>query len=160
MAEETKKFVGVFSTSEVKVEIKTDANYAEIADFETAKLSIDTNVETWYSIKDDGWQNALATAKAFSMSMEGKRSIGDPGNDYIAGLAFKNGRDLNTSVKLTFPDNSTFEGNVVCAVNNFGVDSATTVGPLAAALTGRGKPKFTPAIGTASEGSEEIPAEQ
>ena len=150
MAGETQTFTGVFSTSEVKVEIDKTPNdstptWKEIADMETAKISIETNVETWYSIKDGGWQNALATAKSFKVALSGKRCIGDDGNDYIAGLALKNGRDLNTNIKFTFPDGATFEGGIVCAVTDFNSDGATNVGPLVADCTGRGKPTYTPA---------------
>lgn len=143
MPDGTNTFTGVFSTSEVKVKIQTGTStFSEIADMEEASLTIETNVETWYSIKDGGWANALATAKSWKMTLNGKRSVGDTGNNYLAGLAFKNGRDLNTKVQLTFPDETVFEGDVVAAVNNFGVASATNVGPLSAEFTGRGKPTY------------------
>ena len=143
-------FTGVFSTSEVTVKIKKGNSFVEIADMESASLTIEPNVETWYSIKGGGWHNALVTAKAWKLSMSGKRSIGDPGNDHLASLAFANGRACNVELQLEFPDGSTFEGKAAAAVSNFGVDSATSVGPLSAEFTGQGAPTYTPAGSTAT----------
>lgn len=146
----TTTFEGEFSTSEVKIEINTTpasstATYAEIADMENAKISIEGNTEEWYSIKDGGWGNALVTAKKFKISLSGKRCVGDTGNDYIASLLTKIGRDCNTDIKITFPNDDTFTGKVAALVTDFGTDNAESVAPLVAELTGRGAPTYTPA---------------
>ena len=36
-----------------------------------------------------GWAKAAMTGKKLGFSFKGKRSVGDPANDYIAGLAWK-----------------------------------------------------------------------
>lgn len=142
-------FSGVFPVYDLDIEICTsDSTFAPIADMENAKLSIETGVETWNSITEDGWQRALATAKSYTLSMSGKRNVGDPGNDYIAGLALKNGRDCDSKIKVTFPDGATFTGDVVVSVSDYAGDDATAVNPLAFDLISNGKPTYTPATGS------------
>ena len=142
-------FSGVFPVYDLDIEICTiGSTVAPIADMENAKLSIETGVETWNSITEDGWQRALATAKSYTLSMSGKRNVGDPGNDYIAGLALKNGRDCDSKIKVTFPDGATFTGDVVVSVSDYAGDDATAVNPLAFNLISNGKPTYTPATGS------------
>lgn len=142
-------FSGVFPVYDLDIEICTSGSiFAPIADMENAKLSIETGVETWNSITEDGWQRALATAKSYTLSMSGKRNVGDPGNDYIAGLALKNGRDCDSKIKVTFPDGATFTGDVVVSVSDYAGDDATAVNPLAFDLISNGKPTYTPATGS------------
>ena len=80
--------------------------------------------------------------------MSGKRNVGDPGNDYIAGLALKNGRDCDSKIKVTFPDGAVFTGDVVVSVSDYAGDDATAVNPLAFDLISNGKPTYTPATGS------------
>ena len=50
-------FSGVFPVYDLDIEICTSGStFAPIADMENAKLSIETGVETWNSITEDGWQ--------------------------------------------------------------------------------------------------------
>ena len=142
-------YSGVFPGYDLDIEICTNGStFVPIADMENAKLSIETGVETWNSITEDGWQRALATAKSYTLSMSGKRNVGDPGNDYIAGLALKNGRDCDSKIKVTFPDGATFTGDVVVSVSDYAGDDATAVNPLAFDLISNGKPTYTPATGS------------
>lgn len=137
-------FTGVFPVYDLDFEICTSGEtFVPIKDMESAKLSIETGVETWNSISEDGWQRALATAKSFTLSMSGKRNIGDPGNDYIAGMALKNGRDCDSKIKITFPDSATFTGDVVVSISDYAGDDATAVNPLAFDLISNGKPTYT-----------------
>ena len=140
-------FTGVFPVHGLDIQIATDGSstFAPIKDMETASLAIETGVETWNSITEGGWQRALATAKSFKMSMNGKRNIGDPGTDYVAGLALKTGRDCDSKIKITFPDGAVFSGDVVVAVTDFVGGDAVNVAPLAFELTSNGKPEYTPA---------------
>lgn len=137
---------GQFPVSALDIKVKAGAeNLVTIADLESAGITLDTNVETWYSITDDGWQNAMATAKAMTMDFGGKRTLGDAGNDYIAGLAFKNGQDVETDFEISFPngDKLTFTG--VVAVTDFLGGDATGVAPLSFTVTCKGKPTYTTA---------------
>lgn len=137
--------VGNYAISECTVKVKTaDATFSPIADLEELNISIDNNVETWYSMSDGGWQNALLTAKALSGSFNGKRCLGDPGNDFIDGLRFKIGKSAEADFEIDFPngDKLTFTG-VVGLTDLLG--GATSVAPLTGDITGKGKPDFTPA---------------
>lgn len=140
--------VGQYSVSNCKVKIKTatepSETYSEIADLEELNLSIENNVETWYSINDEGWQNALLTAKALSGSFSGKRTLGDAGNDYVDGLRYKIGKDAEADWEIDFPDGSKLDFTAVTALTDI-LGAATDVAPLSGDLTGKGKPTFTPA---------------
>lgn len=132
------------SALDIKVSTGTDT-FVTIADLESAGITLETNVETWYSITDDGWQNAMATAKALTMDFSGKRTVGDTGNDYIAGLAFKNGQDVEADFEITFPNGDTLKLTGVVAVNDFLGGDATNVAPLSFTVTCKGKPQYTTA---------------
>lgn len=140
--------VGQYSVSNCTVKIKTSSAstpvYSEIADLEELSLSIENNTETWYSINDGGWQNALLTGKALSGSFSGKRTLGDTGNDYLEGLRYKIGKEAEADWQIEFPDGSTLEFTAVTALTDI-LGSATDVAPLSGDLTGKGKPKFTAA---------------
>lgn len=143
-------FSGVFPVYGLTIEINTAGTttpetWVTIADMESMSLTIETGVETWNSITEDGWQRALATAKSFKIGLNGKRNIGDPGNDYIAGKALANGRECDSKIRITFPDGAKFEGGVVIAVSDFVGGDTTNVAPLGCELTGNGKPTYTPA---------------
>ena len=142
--------VGQYSVSECKVKVKTSAAsdqpavYSEIADLEEVSLSLENNTETWYSIKDGGWQNALLTAKALTGSFSGKRTLGDTGNDYLESLRYKMGKSAEADWQIEFPDGSKLEFTAVTALTDI-LGAATDVAPLSGDLTGKGKPTFTPA---------------
>ena len=137
---------GQFPVSSLKISVETaEGTFASIADLESAGITLETNVETWYSITDDGWQNAMATAKALSLEFSGKRTLGDAGNDFIAGLAFKNGFDVEKNFKIEFPNGDMLEFTGVVAVNDFLGGDATAVAPLSFTVTCKGKPEYTEA---------------
>ncbi len=138
--------VGQYAVSECEVGVKTStsqATYSSIADLEELNISIENNVETWHSIANGGWQNALLTAKALSGSFSGKRCLGDPGNDYIDGLRFKIGKEAEADFQVKFPNGSKLEFTAVVGLTDI-LGSATSVAPLSGDLTGKGKPTFTP----------------
>lgn len=142
--------VGQYAVSECKVKVKTSAAsdqpavYSEIADLEEVSISLENNTETWYSIKDGGWQNALLTAKALTGSFSGKRTLGDVGNDYLESLRYKIGKSAEADWQIEFPDGSKLEFTAVTALTDI-LGAATDVAPLSGDLTGKGKPTFTPA---------------
>lgn len=138
--------VGQYAVSECEVGVKTStsqATYSSIADLEELNISIENNVETWHSIANGGWQNALLTAKALSGSFSGKRCLGDPGNDYIDGLRFKIGKEAEADFQVKFPNGSKLEFTAVVGLTDI-LGAATNVAPLSGNLTGKGKPTFTP----------------
>lgn len=142
--------VGQYAVSECKAKVKTSTSsaqtavYSEIADLEEVSLSLENNTETWYSIKDGGWQNALLTAKALTGSFSGKRTLGDAGNDYLESLRYNIGKSAEADWQIEFPDGSKLEFTAVTALTDI-LGAATDVAPLSGDLTGKGKPTFTPA---------------
>lgn len=142
--------VGQYAVSECKVKVKTSTSsaqtavYSEIADLEEVSLTLENNTETWYSIKDGGWQNALLTAKALTGSFSGKRTLGDAGNDYLESLRYNIGKSAEADWQIEFPDGSELEFTAVTALTDI-LGAATDVAPLSGDLTGKGKPTFTPA---------------
>ncbi len=139
--------VGQYAVSQcvVGVKISSEASdFTSIADLEEFTLSIENNTETWYSISDGGWQNALLTAKSFSGSFSGKRCLGDAGNDYIDGLRYNIGKDAEADFQIKFPNGATLEFTAVVGLTDL-MGAATDVMPLSGELTGKGKPKYTAA---------------
>ena len=122
------------------------AEMSNIADMESFSVSFDNGVEEWKPMDQEGWTRRLMTAKSLSVSVTGKRNVGDTGNDFIAGLAFKNGRDAEANFQWTFPDGTKvlFEGAVI-NVSALGSGDSTAVGPLEFEVLSNGKPKITPA---------------
>ena len=58
--------------------------------------SIDNTTDEWYAMDAEGWAKSAVVGKKLSFSFQGKRSVGDPGNDYIAGLFMAMGSDAMT----------------------------------------------------------------
>lgn len=123
----------------------TAANNKTIADMESFSVSIDGNVEEWNPYDTEGWTRRLVTGKAITISVSGKRNVGDAGNDYIAGLATKTGSDCSTNIIWTFPSGATLTMPCVVNVNEWEAGEARNVAPLAFDLMSDGKPTFTPA---------------
>lgn len=140
--------VGQFAVSQCTVAVNTSntstAVWSEIADLEEVNLSVENNIETWYSIAEEGWQNALLTAKALSGSFSGKRTLGDTGNDFLDGKRFAIGKDAEADFKITFPNDATLEFTAIVGITDI-LGAATNVAPLSGDLTGKGKPTFTAA---------------
>lgn len=141
-------YVGVFPVFNLDFKINTlpggVATLASIKDIETMSLSIDGNVEEWTPMDTEGWVRRLMTGKSFTMGLNGKRNIGDAGNDFVHGLAFKTGVDCSTNAEITFPDGAKLAFDCVVNVTESGGGDSTNVGPLAFELLSDGKPTYTP----------------
>lgn len=136
--------VGNFAITDCKVSVKVNEEFVGIADLEEVSLTIENNIETWYSIEGGGWQNALMTARALSGSFSGKRCLGDAGNDYLDSLRYVNGAAAVADWQVEFPNGATLAFNAVVGITDV-LGSATDVAPLNGDLTGKGKPVYTPA---------------
>ena len=143
-------FTGVFPVYNLKFKVGTkgktssDTDMKEIADLESFGISIDGKVEDWTSMTTAGWSRALMTGKSFSVSLKGKRNVGDPGNDYVANTAWKDGLDCSTKGEIEFPDGAKLAFDCVIDVKNVGGGDSTNVAPLEFDLKGDGKPEYTP----------------
>lgn len=136
---------GVFPVNnlDIKVAEVGSSNYVAIADMESADIAVETGVEEWYSITDGGWKKALATSKAFTMSMAGKRHVGDAGNDLIANKWNKNGQDCNVDVRVTFPNGDILQFTAIASISSIWGAEGTAVAPLEFDLIANGEPVFT-----------------
>ena len=123
----------------------TESNQKTIADMESFSVSIDGNVEEWKPFDQEGWTRRLLTGKSITISLNGKRNVGDDGNDYLAGLALKTGSDATTTLTWNFPSGASLKMKVVVSVTEWESGDSTAVAPLAADLASDGKPTFTPA---------------
>lgn len=143
------KFKGVFPVYNMKIKISTDGGTTEpdvdIADLETMGISIDGNVENWTPFGSAGWARALMTGKSFSIEFSGKRHIGDPGNDYVAETAWKDGLSCTTKMAIEFPDGGKLSFDCVLNVTNVAGGDSANVAPLEFTAQGDGKPTWTPA---------------
>lgn len=118
--------------------------YASIADMESFSVAFDDGVEEWTPMDTEGWIRRLKTAKGLTISINGKRNIGDTGNDYIAAMAWNSGSDCNTILKWTLPNGDSAEIPCVINVTSAGGDS-TGVEPLEFECLSDGKPTYTEA---------------
>ena len=114
-------------------------------DLENFAPSIDGTVEEWYPMDAKGWSKSSMTGKKLGFSFKGKRSVGDPGNDYIAGLAWKFGQDVMTKFEWTMVSGVKLACDVVVNVTTPGGGDTTNIDTLEFEVTGYGAPTFTPA---------------
>lgn len=102
--------------------------FEKVADMENFSVAIDTNVEEWTPMDTRGWTRRLATGKGFSISLSGKRHVGDAGNDYVASKRFATGTDLNTAFKWVMPDGTSIFIDCVLNLSSAGGDSTNVEG--------------------------------
>lgn len=121
----------------------TDEQMAIIADMESFSVSFDNGIEEWTPMETEGWARRLMTAKSITISLNGKRNIGDEGNDYVASKRFVNGQDANSIFEWDAPDGSVIKIPCVINANTAGGDSTGAEG-LECEILSDGKPTYTP----------------
>lgn len=137
---------GVYPCYDNQFKVKVGEAFKVIADMESYSVSFDDGVEEWNPYDAGGWVRRLKTAKGITISAAGKRNVGDAGNDYIAGLFMKNGRECEVDFQWTFPDGGVLEmTGAVINVTALGAADATNVAPLEFDIMSNGKPTYTPA---------------
>ena len=130
----------------VDVSNTSTASFKTIVDMETFSVSFDNGVEEWTPFEQEGWVRRLLTGKGITITVNGKRNIGDDGNDFIADMFMKNGRDAEADIQWTFPDGGVLLiTDAVINVTNIGAGDSTAVGPLEFKIMSNGKPTYTPA---------------
>ena len=78
---------GVYPVFENKFKIGTEGRASEegsmvaVSSLETFSVEIDGNVEEWNPMESEGWTRRMVTGKSLTITLSGKREIGDPGND-------------------------------------------------------------------------------
>ena len=114
---------------------------------ESFSVAFSNGVQTWTPMDQEGWQRGLMTAKAITITLNGKRNVGDTGNDFVAGKAFKNGHDAEGYFEWEMPDGTSIAWeNAIFDIKNCGGGNSTDVGPLEFDTISNGKPTITPAV--------------
>ena len=152
-------FSGVFPVYDIKFKVGTKGkqsvsptDMAVIADMEIFSISIYSTVEEWTPMDTDGWARALMTGKKLTVGLNGKRNVGDKGNDYVADMVWKDGLECSTKSEIEFPDGSKLAFDCVINVKNVGGGDSTGVAPLEFDMQADGKPTYTPAqVGDSQE---------
>lgn len=114
-------------------------------DLENFAPTIDGTVEEWYAMDAEGWAKAAMTGKRLGFTFTGKRSAGDPGNDYIAGLAWKFGQDVMTKFEWDMVSGAKLACDVVINVTTPGGGDTTNIDSLEFEAICYGKPTYTAA---------------
>ena len=127
-----------------KGKASSDEDMQPIADLETFSVSLDNTIEEWTPMTTQGWVRRLQTGKGFSISLSGKRNVGDKGNDYVAGLMFKTGQDVETKFVWEMPSGMKVEFDCLVNISSAGGDS-TAVEGLEFEVMSNGAPTVTPA---------------
>lgn len=132
----------VFVVSENMFKVgATKESATTIADMESFSVSISNGVENWTPMDTEGWQRALMTSKAITITLSGKRNIGDTGNDFVAGKLYKNGHDAEGYFEWEFPDGTKVSWDAaVFDIKNCGGGDSTNVGALEFDVISNGKP--------------------
>ena len=144
------KRTGVFPVYENQFQVNTGTKdspvWTQIKELESFSVSFDNGVEEWKPFEHQGWTRRLMTDKSVTISVSGKRHIGDAGNDAIAEIALKNGRDAEKDFKWIFPDGSTLVFNeAIINIKDFVSGDSTAVAPLSFDIMSNGKPVYTAA---------------
>lgn len=133
---------GVFPVHNNKFEVETSTGeWSTIANLEEFQVTINGVVETWQAMENGGWESALKTGASWSISLKGKRTVGDAGNDFIAGKRFAMGQDAYASFRWIMPTGTTITQRMVVNVKADGTGGTTNVGALEADLQSDGKPE-------------------
>ena len=135
-------FENVFKVGTAGLSSQT-ADMKPVADLTSFSVSVDGNVQEWTPMTTEGWVRRLMTGKGITITLSGKRNIGDAGNDYIAGLFMKTGAEAETKFEWDFPNGDTLEMDVVVNVTALGGES-TDVDVLEFNVMSNGKPTYTP----------------
>lgn len=144
---------GVFPVFNIGFKIGTkgrsssEQDMAIIGEMETFQIAIDGNVEEWTPMNTEGWVRRLMTGKGFSITLNGKRHVGDPGNDYVANTAWMSGLDCSSKCSIEFPDGSKLNFDCIVNVTAPNGGDSTNVSALECELMSDGKPAYTPTSG-------------
>lgn len=145
---------GVYPVYENKFKIgikgrasQTTSDMQPIAEMESFGVAIDGNTVEWSPMEQEGWVRRMVTGKSLTITLSGKRHIGDAGNDYVANNAWGTGGSCDSKFAWEFPSGAKLEMNCVLNVTNPGGGESRDGTPLEVEILSDGKPTFTPAVG-------------
>ena len=123
----------------------TDAQMAVVSEMETLTISVDNGIEEWTPLNAKGWKNRIITTKGLTITLSGKRSFGDWGNDYVASLAFAAGNDARTKIKVEFPNGDKMDMDCIVSVTSPAGGESTALNTLEFECLSVGAPVYTEA---------------
>ena len=138
---------GVYPVYDNQFQVGTNKeSLNDIADMVTFSVALDNGVEEWNPMDQKGWVRRLLTSKSITISISGKRNIGDAGNDFVNGLALKNGVESQGCLQWTFPNgDKLILENAVFNITNWNGGDSTNVSPLEFDVMSNGKPEYVEA---------------
>ena len=137
---------GVYPVFKNKFKIGAAAGSVQtIAEMSSFSVTIDGQVQEWTAMEDEGWTKRLVTGKSLTISLSGKRCIGDTGNDFVFDKALKTGTDCNAYFEWEMPSGAKLTMNCVVSVTNPGGGESIDVAPLEFDIMSNGKPDYTSA---------------
>lgn len=145
---------GVYPVFDNKFKIstsgRTGTEMVPISNMESFSVAIDGNIEEWTPMESEGWTRRLTTGKALTITLSGKRDIGDAGNDYVADNAWSSGNACDSKFEWEFPSGAKLAFDCVLNVTNPGGGDSTNVSGLEFEVQSDGKPTYTapPASGS------------
>ena len=122
-----------------------DADMLMPADLTNFAPTIDGTLDEWFSMDAEGWAKAAVTGKKLSFSFQGKRSVGDTANDYIASLFLAMGKDAMTKFEWEMVSGAKLTFDCVINVTTPGGGDTTNLDALEFECICYGKPTFTSA---------------
>jgi len=145
---ESTQTTGVVPAYDTKFEINTTPKgatptYKEVADLEEMQITVDGTVVEWTPYSQKGWTRRAVTGKKLGIAFKGKRNYGDAGNDYVAGLILKKGKDVETDCKVTMPNGDLLEFPCVINTTNVFGGASTDLNALEFECLSDGEPSFT-----------------
>lgn len=110
-----------------------------ISDIETFGVEFTYKEIAWNPHDTNGVTRRIVVLTDVKVTMSGKRNIGDTGNDYVANMAGKTGRDCEGFIGVTMPDGKVIDlTNAVYQTKNIGTGAATDGAPLEAEIYSNG----------------------
>lgn len=123
-------------------QIKVEDAFVSIANMESFEISFDGNVETFNPFELGGFQRALKTGLALSLSSDIKREYGDAGNDAIAETMFLVGEECTKEFQWKMVNGTTVDFKAVVNVESLG-GASTDIETMSVTFTVDGKPEIT-----------------
>ena len=116
-----------------------------IKDLETFSPGVDSNIEEWTPMDQEGWIRRLLTGKGVTFGFTGKRCYGDVGNDYIASLLLSTGENVASIFEWTLPNGDVFTMDCLINMTTPAGGDATNVDSLEFEVLSDGKPEYADA---------------
>jgi hypothetical protein len=125
----------------------TDGDMVIIRGLENFAPAIDSKVETWEDMTEEGWASALATGKSITVGFSGKRQYGDPGNDFVGETMLATGDLAESKFIWELPSGSVLKFDCVITVSKPGGGDTTGADSFEFEVKSNKKPTFIPVSG-------------